>query len=839
MTSGEPRGDEGVVPAHAVRLLPILDRMSEAIVISTMDGRLLYWNRAGLAMHGYSDLPEALASLDRFPEVFELRTPGGVLLALEDWPMSRVIRGEDVTDVELAARRLDMDWARSLVYTGGTFFNPSGEELAFVTISDITDWRAAEHERDERDRRLRLAIEAAGLAIYESDASARTMTFSAEAAALLAMPALVPVPGEDFLARLHPADRDGAMRAFDELNEQPIGSIGRGEYRWVSAGGELQVLAWAARTLPGAQLGMPRRIGAFLDVTRARRTERRLATQLAVTEQLAAPGPIDEMLRGVLAALCEAEDFDIGTWWEVDPRDEVVRCGEIWRRAERFDALAEFSRGLSYRRGEGMAGLVWASGAPLAFEEVPDDPAHLRTPLARALGLRSFVAFPVTANGRVVGVVDFLGTTPLVVDRPMLDALVAVGRQIGLVLERRRLEAELLQAQRIEALGVLSRGIAHDFNNVLTAITGNIELVLRDPALPSSVRERLGSVMTASGHARDLVDQILTFAQQQSSAREPLSLIGIAAQSVGLLRSTVPSHVDIRLVTDGSPIVLADATQMQQVIVNLGVNAWQALHDGAGHIEVRVAVLDAEAGASDAPRPASGRYGVVSVIDDGTGMDELTLQRIFDPFFTTKAPRQGTGLGLSVVHGIVSAHGGHVQVTSSPEAGTRVDVLLPMIRIEQPAGPPGGGPPATTPPPTAPARTAPAATADDAAQDPPGPHVLFVDDEPLLTDLAEQMFPVLGYRVTVCTDPAEAIALLQRAADDIDLVLTDMSMPRHTGLDVAAVAADVRPGLPVVLMSGYVSAEMATEAERLGVRDVIGKPVSMAALDAALRRALT
>ncbi len=829
MTSDEPETD-GVTTRHAIeRFLPVLDRMSEALIVATMDGDVVFWNRAGLEMHGYGGHGATQISLEEFSCVFELSTPDGTVLPLDEWPMSRIIRGDDVAEMELIARRRDQEWERTLVYTGGTFRSVDDRQLAFVTVTDISPSRRAERERDERDRRLRIAVEAAGLAIYESDAVARTMTFSAEAAELLGFPAGVPVPGDDYLDRLHPADRAGAVRAFADLNARPVGSIGRGEYRWVGSGGELQVLSWAARTMPGAEPGLPRRIGAFLDVTAARRTERRLATQLAVSEQLAAPGPIDDMLRGVLEALCEAEGFDVGTWWEVDEREQVARCAEVWRRSEQFDQLVAFTSGLAYRRGEGMAGLVWARGEPLAFDEVPDDPSHRRTPLARWLGLCSFVAFPVTSNGRVVGVIDFLGTTPLVVDQPMLDGFVAIGRQIGLVLERRRLERELLQAQRLEALGVLSRGIAHDFNNILTAITGNVELALRDRELSDGSRGRLASVMAASVHARDLVDQILTFAQQQPGKRAPISLLGVAAESVRLLRSMVPAHVDIRLVTDRTPTVLADATQLQQVVVNLGVNAWQAL-EGAGTIEVRVGSLDVAAGPAEVRPWPPGSYAVVSVSDDGAGMDELTLQRIFDPFFTTKSPREGTGLGLSVVHGIVRAHDGHVQVVSTPGAGTRVDVLLPAV-AEAPAV----------------VAEVPVAWAFDDERNGPavtgagldGAHVLFVDDEPLLADLAQQMFPVLGYRVTVHADAADAIAYLREHASEIDLVVTDMSMPKHTGLEVAAAAAVARPGLPVVLMSGYVSGDMAAEADRLGVREVIGKPVSIQSLADSLRRALS
>jgi CheY-like chemotaxis protein len=271
-----------------------------------------------------------------------------------------------------------------------------------------------------------------------------------------------------------------------------------------------------------------------------------------------------------------------------------------------------------------------------------------------------------------------------------------------------------------------------------------------------------------------------------------------------LLRATLPAGVDLRFsMAPNVPAVSADATQIQQVIMNLGTNAWHALGQDSGRIEVNIEAADIDAERARAlPGRRAGRWVRLDVRDTGAGMDAATLERIFEPFFTTKGPDRGTGLGLAVVHGIVASHDGTIAVTSRPGAGTTFEVYLP---------PAGVAPQEKTMGPT----TAPPGT---------GEHVLFIDDEPLLGRSTRRVLERAGYRVTVFTDPREALELFASDPDAFALVITDMNMPKLSGLDVTRALRARRTDLPVLLLSGNVEDEVRAQAAAIGVTQVIQKP---------------
>ena len=405
---------------------------------------------------------------------------------------------------------------------------------------------------------------------------------------------------------------------------------------------------------------------------------------------------------------------------------------------------------------------------------------------------------------------------------PMRDATGRIDTLLGItrdITERKRgekerasLEAQLRESQKMEAIGTLAGGIAHDFNNIIGTILGNVELARDDAGAKPGLQQSLAEIRKAGMRARDLVQQILSFSRRQPTTLKLIEPGAVVAEVVRLLRSTLPARVEVEAkVAPDTGNILADTTQIEQVLLNLCVNAEQAMAGRPGRIDidVRTVVLDAVASRTVSDQLAPGSYVVISVSDTGDGMDPATRERIFEPFFTTKPVGEGTGLGLAVAHGIVRAHQGAIAVASEPGKGSRFDVYLPTAEgmIAAPAPAP------------APALAAPVPRAT-AGQ---GRHVLYIDDDESLVLLVTRLLQRRGYRVSGHVDPAAALAELKTDPAHFDLVVTDYNMPRISGLDVAREVREVRPDLPVVIASGFITDELQVQASVAGVRSVIFK----------------
>ena len=405
-------------------------------------------------------------------------------------------------------------------------------------------------------------------------------------------------------------------------------------------------------------------------------------------------------------------------------------------------------------------------------------------------------------------------------------AVRAVGTNLDITEQKRSeaarglLESRLREAQKLEAIGTLAAGIAHDFNNIMAAILGNVAFALQDVGAGHPAEAHLEQISKAGQRARSLVQQILAFSRNEPRSFRLQTLGPMVEETVAILRSMTNGAAQICTVVPRQPLtVLANATQLQQVLMNLGTNALQALPGGTGQIELGIeqAVL-ADDGA---PRPgelAPGLYAHVWVRDDGCDMDEDTRQRIFEPFFTTKPVGQGTGLGLAVAHGIVAAHGGALTVVTAAGAGSTFHLYLPLA---------GDGD-----------RVAPEQPTDTMSVTGQGQHVLYVDDDEVMVLMVQGLLQRLGYRSTCLLDAEEAIAMVTRDPGCVDLVVTDFNMPGCTGLDVARALALVRPNLPVLISSGYISDELRASAAKLGVVGVMQKEHTLEDLGARMRDAL-
>jgi PAS domain S-box-containing protein len=372
--------------------------------------------------------------------------------------------------------------------------------------------------------------------------------------------------------------------------------------------------------------------------------------------------------------------------------------------------------------------------------------------------------------------------------------------------DRRTLERQLREAQKIESIGTLAGGIAHDFNNILAAILGNVALARGELPPDHGAQLSLEQIHKASLRARSLVQQILAFSRRQLNPLLAQALRPVVEETLALLRATLPAAVRVDTdMADEALWIQADATQIQQVLMNLCTNAWHALPEGRGHIQLGFRCL--EAAAPERPEDldlAPGPAAHLWVRDDGCGMDAPTLERVFDPFFTTKPVGQGTGLGLSVVHGIVRSHGGIVRVQSTLGKGSTFHVYLPMAQPPCIAAGAEAGRPA-------------------AASKGIGQHVLYVDDDEVMLLMVQRLLEREGYEVSVCDSAARALEALHAEPGRFDLVVSDFNMPEVSGVELARQIARLRPGLPVIISSGFVTDELHAAAAAVGVRALMYK----------------
>jgi PAS domain S-box-containing protein len=382
--------------------------------------------------------------------------------------------------------------------------------------------------------------------------------------------------------------------------------------------------------------------------------------------------------------------------------------------------------------------------------------------------------------------------------------------------DNRKLETQLRQTHKMEALGTLAGGIAHDFNNLLYAIIGFCELSMEDAAPDTDQRKSLLEAIACAQRAADLVRRILTFARQSEVEKHPLDLTSILKENLELLRATLPATIDIRSELDSHQTVLADPTQIHQIIVNLCTNAGHAMRATGGVLTIGLDKFDNAAGQPGfEARVKQGTYARLRVEDTGHGMPPETLERIFDPYFTTKPQGEGTGMGLSLVQGIVRSMNGAVCVDSAPGNGTRFCIYLPALEEK--------------------------AVVTDQFIEPVvrgREHILLVDDELFITRMISQVLTNLGYRVTPYNSPVEALVQFRDAPEQFDLVISDGTMPQMAGYEMAEEMMNIRPDLPVLLCTGYSEEINEKMASNIGARALLYKPLTRQDLSATIRKIL-
>jgi len=378
--------------------------------------------------------------------------------------------------------------------------------------------------------------------------------------------------------------------------------------------------------------------------------------------------------------------------------------------------------------------------------------------------------------------------------------------------EKEKIEKQLQQAQKMESIGTLAGGIAHDFNNILGTIISYSELGLTTVSDERSVRNSFEGIIRAGYRARDIIRQILTFSRQTGFEMRPISLGHIIKEELPLIRSSLPSTIKIKTIINTDGMILADHGQICQILLNLCSNAMDAMAVQGGLLEINLSRININSEYTDL-KP--GDYIVLTVTDTGHGMSRHTLERIFDPFFTTKDQTKGSGMGLSVVHGIVKNHGGTIKVSSELNKGTSFQILIPEFQHQV----------------TEKEDSKESVTSEHV-------HILFIDDEEDLLFSQGQMLKFQGYDVTSTTSSTEAMEIFQKNPYDFDLIITDQTMPDMTGIEIIKNIFHIRPGIPVILCTGYSEQSIKDEAESLGIKCLLIKPVTAKNLIKTIRKIL-
>ncbi|MCF8056331.1 MAG: response regulator [Desulfocapsa sp.] len=381
------------------------------------------------------------------------------------------------------------------------------------------------------------------------------------------------------------------------------------------------------------------------------------------------------------------------------------------------------------------------------------------------------------------------------------------------------MEEQLHQARKMEAIGILAGGIAHDFNNILTPIIGYAELLCMKVQDDRMMKNGLDIILQSARRATELVQQILSFSRQQNQTISSCHLQPIVKEALKLIRSTIPTTIEIRQEIDMTcGPVMADPTQIHQLMINLCTNSSHAMTDHGGILSVTLGCRElTEEDCHSYPPLSAGSHLCLEISDTGCGIEKDVLARIFEPYFTTKEKGKGTGLGLAVVHGIVAAHNGHIDVSSKPGQGTVFKIQLPITEVESVRN----------------------KEVSDTASLPKGTeHVLIVDDEPLVVEINRKILVNLGYRVSSETSSQLALDKFRAQKDDFDLIITDLTMPDLTGIELTKEILKIRPEIPIILCTGFSEKADAENGLDLGIREYLNKPVTIRNMAAIVRRVL-
>jgi two-component system cell cycle sensor histidine kinase/response regulator CckA len=524
------------------------------------------------------------------------------------------------------------------------------------------------------------------------------------------------------------------------------------------------------------------------DITSRKRTQQRVQAQHEVTRILAGSNRLAESVAEVLRVICQTLGWEMGAVWLIDQNE--LYCVDIWLSSG-LDAseLVSTIRSQRLAPGVGLPGRVWRSARPEWISNVTQDPN--RAAFSVLPEVPAAVAFPILVGNECLGVLEFFSREFRQLDADVVQIIGAVGSQMGQVLRRQRAEQtareqeeQLRRSQKMDAIGQLAGGVAHDFNNLLTVINGYTDLALGRLVAEDPLRVPLSEVRKAGDRAASLTRQLLAFSSKQVLEPTILDLNVVVNEMHRMLRRVIGEHIELNLLLDpGLGQVRADATQIEQIIVNLAVNARDAMPSGGRLVlETANVTIDGESRSTHHIDHNLGPCVMLAISDSGIGMDRETLSHIFEPFFTTKEKGKGTGLGLAMVFGIVKQSGGRIWVQSEPNRGTTFTIYLPRVWTEPP-------------PETATAAIEKSHCGSET--------ILVAEDETAVRGLAVSVLSSDGYTVLDSHSCAEALRICREHTGPIALLLTDVVMPQLSGRELAAKISVLRPDIRILYMSGY------------------------------------
>lgn len=786
------RAAEAALLQSQERTRAIVETALDGLVTIDASGIVTDWNGQAASIFGWTReeaLGQPLSHLIIPPRDREAHARGlsHFLASGETHILNRRI---EVLALHRSGREFPVELAISPVRIGDTIFFS-----AFVR--DITERREAESKLRESEQRYRSVVNALdeGVLVVDHEGALRTGNASAERILGVSIDELTGRSLRDEWWRT--IREDGSPFPFEEYPAMITLRTGRpcasvvmgvqrpdGKLRWIEINS--RPLALKGQTTP------PAVVVSFSDITERKRGEERLTAQYMVTRVLAESRNLEEAVPKVVQALGQNLEWDCGIFWRVDKAASVLRCLDQWHSA-RLEAapFLAVTWQLSLKSEEGLPGRIWASGKSAWIADVTKDDLFLRRREAQAVGLHGAFGFPVRAGGEIEGVIELYSCQVRVPDEELLKMIDDIGLKLEQFGDRARAqdalqqtEAQLRQAQKMEAVGRLAGGVAHDFNNLLTVIRGYSELLLARLGPDDPMRKDMTEVKKAADRASGLTRQLLAFSRRQFIAPKVLDLNALITNMDGMLRRLLGEDI-VELCTELNPqtgAIRADPGQIEQVIMNLAVNARDAMPKG-GRLTIETHNVTIGNAARQNPGVVKpGSYVLLAVRDTGHGMDGETQSHLFEPFFTTKEKGKGTGLGLSTVYGIVKQSGGHIAVESNPGQGATFKIYFPMIEqgVQTAAG------------------------AQDAAEPAHGREtILLVEDEPAVRGLVHETLRLHGYTVLEARHGIEALMTGAKHQGPIHLLLTDVVMPQMSGPEVAEKIQVVRPGIKILYMSGY------------------------------------
>ncbi len=581
-------------------------------------------------------------------------------------------------------------------------------------------------------------------------------------------------------------------------------------------------------TVEAVPAGDGYRFSAFIrDMTQEKRSERQLALQYAVTHVLADARTTEEATTRIVQTICESQGWELGAFWNVDLQADVLRCRSVWHVP--LPGLQDFAVASwehVFAPGVGLPGRVWRHGRTAWIPDIQHDDNFPRATIATRVGLHGAFALPVKVGDNVYGVLEFFSREIRQPDQDLLQMAEDIGLKIGQFVDRKRAESalreteeQLRQSQKMEAIGRLAGGVAHDFNNLLTVISGYTELLLAQVGSNEQLRAEVEEIKRAGTRAAALTSQLLAFSRRQVIAPQIVDLNAVAGNMEGMLRRLMGEDIIDLVTVQAADLgsIRADPSQMDQVIMNLAVNARDAMPSG-GKLELETA--NVTFGPDSAARPSTlepGDYVMLAITDTGCGMNNEVLSQAFEPFFTTKAKGKGTGLGLSTVYGIVKQNGGHIMVESEIKKGTTFKIYFPRVD-----------------------RHARELTLEQAPHQSrsAGETILVVEDEPAVRGLVRDMLRQRGYQILEARDGINAQVVSKTHFGRIDLLLTDVVMPQKSGPEAAKELLADRPDMKVLYMSGYPDHPVFSQGPLDRGRLLLQKPFTPDALARKVREVL-